>query len=135
MTHKKRLDELKKQLREGTDFKKIYTFFFDHLGENDSFLGSGERIDHQLLEPTLKRIAEELLKKPVVFTDLLAIRVRDEPFVHGSCMMPGHLMTFFYFEDIAMGMAAVTGLSRSTMTHFVRFSTELRRPPAKPSAN
>lgn len=135
MTHKKRLDELKKRLTKGTDFKEIYTYFFDHLGENDKFLSNGERIGHELLEATLTRVAEELLQKAVVFTDFLAIRVRNEPFVHGSCMMAAHLLTYFYFEDIATGMAAVTGLSQPGKTYCIRFSTELRRPPPKPSTN
>ena len=134
MTHKDRLEELRKQLREATEFQKVYTYFFDHLGENEEFLSNGERIDHPLLEATLKGIVETLLKKTVA-PSFLFVRVHGEPFIHGSCIVAGHLMTYFFFEDIAQGMTAVVSLSQRTKTHFIRFATELRRPPPKPSTN
>ena len=33
----KKLDELKKQMQHGKDFKKVWEYFLDHFGEDDEF--------------------------------------------------------------------------------------------------
>jgi hypothetical protein len=61
--------------------------------------------------------------------------VKDQPFLHGSCQFAGHLMTFFYFDDITTGLAAVVSLRRPKDTQFIRFRGQRLTPMPEPSRN
>jgi len=126
---------LKDQLVTAKQFSDVYTYFFDHLGEDRAFLDCGKREDHTFLKSVLASVGQELLQQPVAVHDFLAIRVTDQPFLHGSCQFAGHLMTFFYFEDIATGLAAVASLRRPKDTHFIRFRGQRLTPMPEPSRN
>ncbi len=131
----KHLAKLKADLVKAERFADVYTYFFDHLGEDPAFLDRGRREENAFLKAVLPHVAEELLHKPVKMVDFLAIRLEDQPFLHGSCQFAGHLMTFFYFEDIAKGLAAVVSILNPKETHFIRFSGQRLTPPAEPSRN
>ena len=120
---------------EAKQFSEVLAYFFDHLGADSAFLDRGHPEENAFLKAVLARVAEELLHQPVSMGDFLAVRVTDQPFLHGSCQFAGYLMTFFYFEDIAMGMAAVASILNAKETHFIRFSGKRLMPLPKPSRN
>src|SRR5437763_1628356 len=116
------LAKLKDLLVTATQFADVYTYFFDHLVEDPAFLDCGEQYESDFLKVVLATVGQGFLNKPVTLMEYLAVRLTDRPFVHGSCQFAGHLMTFFYFEDIALGLAAVVSVVRPHgKTHFIRF--------------
>lgn len=133
MTHQEHLAELKTLLVEGKEFDKIYTYFFDHLGENNDFLRLGKKDPRSGMESVLEVVTGEMFKKRVKIDNLMAFRIPNEPFLHGTCMIEASIMTFFFFEDIAVGLAGLMSLLNPTHTLCVRFTGQKAPPP--PSVN
>lgn len=117
------LNELKRMLMMEDNFHKIYTYFFDHLGESLDFIRSGKREKNPDLKKILQAIGESALNEKVMVTRLVLTRVPEQRFYHGGCQLNGRMTTAFFFREIGMGMAAIL---RPDTTHgmlFVRFTT------------
>ncbi len=113
--YSKIIRELKEKTRQAQDFGDPWNYFFDHLGENDAFLASGEPVSHPLLSAVVAQIAQQIFKKTVAPDDALFIRVPGEDFIHGACFVGGRMLTLFYFEDIDLGLLAVNLGSENTV--------------------
>ena len=122
---------LKKKLVQATEFNLVFHYFFDHFGENREFMSLGQEVHNRELESIISRIAGELLGTQVLLMKLMLIRVPKQQFVHGTGIFNGRLATFFYFEDINVGMMALLGPHPDAETKFTRFSG-MHMPPAKP---
>jgi len=127
----RRLPALKLKMATGTDFSAIYNFFFEHFGENVVFMKMGEQTRHPLLEQTLAHIARSMFKADISLpSQVRLIHLPDQHFIHGTCLFPKLLATFFYFEDLDAGMAAFASSAFSGETKIARFSV---KQPGKPS--
>ncbi|MBI3959277.1 MAG: hypothetical protein HY328_10755 [Chloroflexi bacterium] len=132
----RRLPALKLKMATGTDFSAIYHFFFEHFGENPAFMTMGEQTRHPLLEQTLAHIARSVFKTDLSLpSHVRLIHLPDQHFIHGTCLFPKLLATFFYFEDLDAGMAAFVSSSFSGETEVARFSVKQLGKPSPVSTN
>ncbi len=119
----KELATLKYMLMTADEFKDVYGYFFDHLGENSDFLKLGKRSKHPLLKKILETVGEQLFGKKVMITKLLLTKIPKHRFYHGPCFINGKMAGVLFFEDIDMGMLSVLMSMETYTTHFVRFSS------------
>ena len=128
-----RLPNLKLKMVSESDLFAIYHYFFDHFGENDEFMQMGVQTSSPMIEQVLTEIArslfEENIRKP---KQSRIIRIPDRGFLHGSCIFRDRMASFFYFEDIDIGMAAFLSMSGAAQTEMARFS--IRRIGARSTA-
>ncbi|MCI0399534.1 MAG: hypothetical protein L0332_24130 [Chloroflexi bacterium] len=130
-----RLEILKKKLVAETDFYRVFNYFFDHFGENEAFLDLGGPTRHPTLEKIIAQVGGGLLGTRVVLMNLLLIRLPEQGFIHGGCVLNGHVVNFFYFEDIQVGMMAIALSRKQGETKIVRFSGLTVPGEPKPSLN
>lgn len=121
-----KLAELKEKMQVEEEFKDIWSFFFDHLGENQEFMTSGQRADaamHQYLEPLLEGICQQIVSREVMIIQLLLTAVPEHKFYHGPCVTDAGFGCVFYFDDVKMGMMSLSPALGSGLVHFARFTT------------
>jgi len=123
---KDKLETLKKMLASEGDFKTTFTYFFDHLGEDQYFIESSKKVKNPFLKNILKVLGEQLFNDDGMVTHLKLLKLPKTRFYHGSCFIHGRMASLFFFEDIEMGMATVH-LSGTTSdeVRFVRFTGAL----------
>src|SRR4051812_31671906 len=99
----KLLAELKEQMRTAKQLADVWTYFFDHFGEDAAFRKLGETTRSPFLEGVLAQIGKTLCKRQVSLDALVLIRLAEHNFIHGGCMMGGCLANVIYFEDLKLG--------------------------------
>lgn len=117
-----RLNELKRMLVSEPEFTNTYKYFFDRLGNDVNFMKSGGREMGSNFEFIIKEIAESMIGQKVVIKMFLTMVLPEQRFVHGVCHSNGRLTTFFFFEEISMGMVAMMNPGGED-TLFARFTT------------
>ena len=128
-----RLTELRRLLMEEPDVEKVVRYFFDHLGDDPKLVDDSAPADHQALASILEQVGPRLVGAPDTtrVERLTTYRVLEQPFYHGGCLIAGHLVTFFYFDDIRTGalgaMSSLTG-----PIHFARFTATIQPGPPHP---
>ena len=123
-----KLNSLRLKLIAESDFSKIMDYFFDHFGENAEFHMLGRPLNdpkHPIME-SVPTTAGALLAntgaklKSVGIHEIRAISLPEHKLIHGSVTMQGHVLVFFYFEDLDVGMicqitdSPPTGIARLT---------------------
>lgn len=120
--YKEKLDELKGFLIKAEDFSKVYEFFFDSVACHREFIDLGKPSKSELLESALKVIGEEVLGKKCSVNNLQLIKIREESFFHGGCLLNGCIATVVYFSDIDVGMIAVNTVPGTGQMSFARLT-------------
>ena len=128
---------LKDKLVHASQFTDVINYFFDHFGENAEFIGLGEATRHPFLEGVLAEVGRQMFGNNVAIMDMLLTRLPEQHFIHGGGTLNGRVATVLYFEDIAVGLAAVASPG-SKETKLARFTGKPLKHPAgldKPSPN
>jgi hypothetical protein len=124
-----KLDELKSQLAGATDFSKVWDFFFDHYGNNGAFLEVGQATENPLIQAAVEGIVEQVFQSKHAFFDFLVVEVAEKQFFHGCSLLDnGAMVSYLFFADINMGMAAVVKSLFGGETTFARFSVAPMKP-------
>lgn len=129
------LATLKETLVHATNLSDVWTYFYDHFGEDPQFIALGQRARHPFLETVLGEVGRQLFGKTVPVDNLLLTELPEHQFVHGGCTLGGRLANVMYFEDIRMGMLAVVVSFTSSETKMVRFTGRPMPVPPTPSQN
>ena len=66
---------------------------------------------------------------------LRLIHLPDQKFIHGNVNVNGRVGGVLYFEDVGVGLLAVSEPFPSDETKFARFTTRPYTPGAEPSRN
>ncbi len=121
-----RLEQLRELLQNEEDFGKIFTFFFDHLGENEKFIQAGALAApefHEELLPILENILKHMVNRDVLVAQLLLTEIQAHRFYHGPCMSDAGFGCVLYFDDLKMGLMSLSPGLGSGMVHYARFTT------------
>jgi hypothetical protein len=121
-----KLEELKEKMQVEEDFGAIWTFFFDHFGENPEFMALGERADqdmHSYLEPILENICQQATNREVMAAEFILTKAPNTSFYHGPCLTDAGIAVVFYFNDVKMGMVSLSPSLGSGLVHYARFTT------------
>ena len=131
----KKLDELKKQMQHGKDFKKVWEYFLDHFGEDSEFTELGAPQKNKPLEFLITQVAASMFGKKVKLENVLFVHLPEHGFVHGACSIEGKMSNLIYFEDVQVGILCVVYSFRTSETRFARFSAAMMPPGWSPSVN
>lgn len=122
-SYSNKVETLKTVLSTGTEFGKVFHHFFDHLGADPGFLDAGKRAKNPRLKTIVREAVEKALNEKTEITNLMLIKMAKEKFYHGTCFLNGRMATVLYFEDLDMGMIAISmGLTTGQMS-YIRFTS------------
>ncbi len=123
---KNKLETLKNMLISEDDFGETFNYFFGQLGEDQHFIDASKKAKHPLLKTVLKFIGKNIFKDDVKIHHMMLLKFSPSRFYHGSCFIHNKPATIFFFEDIDMGMVALSlaGFAPGEV-RFVRFSSTI----------
>ncbi|MDJ0835170.1 MAG: hypothetical protein QNK37_01560 [Acidobacteriota bacterium] len=119
------ISDLKSHLLDNDDFASVNGFFFQALAENASFLELGKPIRSPMLKNAFRKIAVQMYGRTGL-EQLLVISVPVYKLYHGSCLIAGRPATFFFFNDLDLGLMAIT--DHLDRTEHVRFTNVMLVP-------
>jgi hypothetical protein len=117
-----RLNTLKSQLLQATDFMPVFEHFMTHFGENLQFMAMGQRTQHAVIEAAVAKTFQRLYGKPLPAGQLLLTLLPKQRFVHGGGFYEGKLVNVLYFDDLQMGLLAVATPFGSSDIKLARFT-------------
>ncbi len=130
-----RLRELKQKLIEEKDLSKIWLFFMDHFADHQAFTDLGEPAHYEYLDAVLQATCQQMFGKAIKtikITNFCLIYIAEHQFFHGSFQVEGRIGGVIFFEDIKIGLLAVSADFPATdVVKYSRFSEPIRL--SKPS--
>jgi hypothetical protein len=126
-----RFQELKEKLTTETDLSRIWTFYMDHFADHAEFMELGEPAHYEYLNNILYQTCQQIFGKAITVTNFLLIHIVKHQFYHGPFQVKGRIGGLIYFEDIKVGLLAVSAdFPPTDAVKFSRFSQvmELSKP-------
>jgi hypothetical protein len=102
------LQELKQKLTNDTDFSKIWLFYMDNFADIPEFIEYGRRAHNKHLDTVVRKTCQEMFGRKVKINHDLTIYIPEHKFFHGPFQAGGRIGGFIYFEDIRVGLIAVS---------------------------
>jgi len=119
----KRWQELKQKLTHEPDLGKIWLFYMDHFSDHVEFTNLGQPCHNRYLADVVLKSCEELFGKTTPLTNLLLIYIAEHQFFHGPLEIQGRFGGVIYFEDVKVGLIAVSATFPPTdEVKYLRFS-------------
>jgi len=118
----KNLKELKTMLVTGKTFGDTFSSFMD-ISEQPGFFSFGDKSQNPILEKIIETVLEQYFKTDVKVSHLLIVEIKEHDFFHGPFFANGRMASFFFFEDIDVGMISIVMNPGTSETSFLRFST------------
>jgi hypothetical protein len=130
-----RLQELKTKLIHDKDLFPVWGFFLDHFGEDPEFMELGEPVRHPFIESVVAQTSAQMFPQDGMIGELRLIRLADQQFIHGGVNVAGRVGGVIFFEDVQVGLVAVSDHFPSDETKMARFSCRPYRRQGTPSRN
>jgi hypothetical protein len=131
MSIEDKLGNLKMKVVVLNDLAPIWDYFMDEFSENDEFLKMGATLaETEEIHPVVPLVAKAAALAVFSIGEVpnednvghfIPIHLPEYQFIHGATMVHGRMLTYFYFEDLEVGMTAfnVTG-DEVTMSRITR---------------
>ena len=125
-----KLTELRQQMMGASDFRAPLNYFFEHFSNNPQFIKSGKLIQHELIQQVVEKVGEQLFGVGEVQNMWLS-EIETHQFIHGTCLVNGHVVNILFFDDIDMGLLGIVMEEDKIMT--ARFSSAMLSPASNKS--
>lgn len=121
---KANVDKLKMKLIAEDDLEAIFEAFFDEFGEESDPVDNGPKLpdNNNPVSDLVANIGAIMLATDSIQVNpksrgrLTPYHLRDQHFYHGAMMLDGHMVMYFYFDDLDVGLVNAYGkLARITM--------------------
>jgi len=127
----KRLKELKHKLVSDKDLSDIWLFYMDYFVDDPKFTDLGEPAHNESLVAILHKICEQMFGRAIKINNFLLIHIPKYRLFHGPFQVKGHIGGVIYFEDIEIGLVALSEeLSATNEVKYSRFSIAQDHPHA-----
>jgi hypothetical protein len=127
-----RLNTLKSQLLQATDFMAVFDYFMTHFGENPQFMAMGKRTQHAVIEAAVAQTRPRLYGQALPAGQLLLTLLPKQRFVHGDGFYGEKLVHVLYFDDLQMGPPAVATPFGASDIKLARFTGIIISPTQSP---
>jgi hypothetical protein len=119
-----RLQELKQKLKNEADLSNIWSFYMDHFADDPEFTDLGKPAHHQYLDAIIHKTCEQMFGRAIKITNFFSIYIPEYRLFHGPFQVQGRIGGVIYFEELKMGLLAVSADNPPTdMVKYSRFST------------
>ena len=118
-----KLDTLREKVASARNLNDPWEFFFNHFGDDPSFLDFGSPTKNFVLETVIEKIGEKVLRHDVHISNLLLTEISEYNFIHGACFIEDKLTSIIFFEDIDTGLLSIVKSLDSFEISIVRFSS------------
>ncbi|MCC5608462.1 hypothetical protein LC612_17120 [Nostoc sp. CHAB 5834] len=103
-----RLQELKRKLTNDADLSDIWLFYMDHFADKPEFTDLGEPAYNEYLNTVLQKTCQQMFGRTIKISDFLLIYIAPYNLFHGAFQVEGRIGGMIYFEDIKIGLIAVS---------------------------
>ncbi|AFY35810.1 hypothetical protein [Calothrix sp. PCC 7507] len=103
-----RLQELKQKLTNETDLSDIWLFYMDHFADHPEFTDLGEPAHNQYLDAILHKTCQQMFGEAIKITGFFLIYIAKYRLFHGPFQVKGRIGGVIYFEDLKIGLLAVS---------------------------
>jgi len=103
-----RLQELKQKLTFEADLSDIWSFYMDHFADDPEFTELGEPAYNEYLDAVLHKTCQHLFGRAIKITDNFMIYIAKYRLFHGPFQVKGRIGGVIYFEDLKIGLLAVS---------------------------
>jgi hypothetical protein len=103
-----RLQELKQKLTDVADLSHIWSFYMDHFADQPEFTDLGEPAYNEYLDAVLQKTCQQMFGRAIKITDFFLIYIAPYHLFHGPFQVEGRIGGVIYFEDIKIGLLAVS---------------------------
>jgi hypothetical protein len=118
-----RLQELKQKLVTEADLSNIWLFYMDNFADHSEFTELGKPAGHKYLDAIINKTCQQIFGKAIKITDFFLIYIAKYRFFHGPFQIQGRIGGVIYFEDLKIGLLAVSADSPPTdMVKYSRFT-------------
>jgi hypothetical protein len=118
-----RLQELKQKLTDEADLSDIWSFYMDHFADDPEFTELGEPVHNEYLDAVVHKTCQHLFGDAIKIMDFLLIYIADYRLFHGPFQVQGRIGGVIYFEDLKIGLLAVSAHNPPTdVVKYSRFS-------------
>ncbi|MBW4550396.1 MAG: hypothetical protein KME35_04710 [Aphanocapsa sp. GSE-SYN-MK-11-07L] len=122
-----RLPELKQKLTNEADLSQIWLFYMDHFADYPEFTDLGQPAQNNYLDAVLDQICQQMFGSAVIITNFFLIYIAEHQFFHGPFQVEGCIGGVIYFEDIKIGLMAVSAESPANdLVKYSRFSNPIQ---------
>jgi len=102
------LEVLGNTLHHPTDYELALNYFLEEFAGDTGFMGQSEADEGFHLQGVLAKAAAQALGKPHArIEQFKAFRPQKHSFNHGNAAAEGHVLLFFYFENVDTGLLAL----------------------------
>ena len=108
------------------NFSDMQTYFFDHFVDEQKFIDRSFPVENETVKNLLKSIVEETfgLESKVRLLDLMILNFEGTDLLHGTGPLSNRgLVTFYYFQNEDIGVAAVANGKHDGNMIFSRFKS------------
>ncbi|MBD2502847.1 hypothetical protein [Anabaena azotica] len=103
-----RLQELKQKLTLESDLSSIWSFYMDNFADHPEFIELGEPAHNKFLDTVIHKTVEQMFGKKIKITDFFLIYIAQYHFFHAPFLVERRIGGVIYFEDIKIGLIAVS---------------------------
>ena len=122
-----RLLELKQKLTDEADLSQIWLFYMDHFADHREFTELGEPAHNDFLEAVLHKSCQQIFGEAIKINHFLLIHIAKYQFFHGPFQVERRMGGVIYFEDIKIGLLAVSAdFPPTDAVRYSRFSEAMR---------
>lgn len=115
-----RLQEIKQKLTNESDLSNIWLFFMDHFADHPEFTELGQPAYNEYLDAVVQKSCKHLFGKATKITGFFLIYIAEYQLFHGAFQVEGRIGGVIYFEDIKIGLLAVS--EDYPLTDLVKYS-------------
>jgi hypothetical protein len=104
----KRFEELKQKLSHEADLSEIWGFYMDHFADHLEFIELGQPAQNAYLDAVVHKSCQQIFGREMTITNPFLISIAEHQFFHGPIQVEGRMGGVIYFEDIKIGLLAVS---------------------------
>ncbi|MCF4970250.1 hypothetical protein [Nostoc sp. CMAA1605] len=125
-----RLQELKQKLTHEAELADIWSFYMDNFADYPEFTDLGEPAANDYLNAVVQKTCQQMFGQSIKINGFFLIHIPQYQLFHGPFQVAGRIGGMIYFEDLKVGLIAVSAdYPPSDLVKYSRFSEIINLSP------